>query len=163
MRFANPFPSGGDRRKAFVGEATAFRPDTSVEDADDDVLGVIGVRPEAEGISQAEEVRGSGGMKVADAVGDDGEDAGETAELFGLGKGEAGGEAAESAVVGVEEFGGGREGTEDGGVPVVVGGENGWLMKLGNVDDVSLTIAGGERWRDAKEEEEEKDGEKWGR
>lgn len=83
-----------------------------------------------------------GGVKLADAVRNDGEDAAAKTELCGLSVGETGGEAVDGAVVGVEEFGGvggeGRDGVEDGGVPVVVGGENGWLLRLGDVDDVGL-------------------------
>lgn len=51
----------------------------------------------------------------------------------------------DGTVVGVEEFGGvvSREGVEDGGVPVMVGGENGWLLRLEDVDDVGLRTVDG--------------------
>ena len=48
-----------------------IRPNASVEDTDDDVLGVIGDWPEAKGVSEAHEVGGAGSLKLADAVWDD--------------------------------------------------------------------------------------------
>lgn len=86
-----------------------------------------------------------GCVEVADAVGDDGEDAAAMAELCNLGGGEAGGEAVNSTFIGVDEFGGGAvrgEGAEDGSVPVVVGRESGGLLGLGNVDDVGFPAVG---------------------
>lgn len=36
-----------------------------------------------------------------------------------------------------------REEAENGGVPVVVGGEKGWLLRLGDVDNVGfMTVTG---------------------
>lgn len=44
-----------------------------------------------------------------------------------------------SKVIGVEELGGlRREGAEDGGVPVSMGGEKGRLMRFGDMDDEGL-------------------------
>lgn len=44
-----------------------------------------------------------------------------------------------SKVIGVEEFGGlRREGAEDGGVPVSMGGEKGRLTRFGDMDDEGL-------------------------
>lgn len=74
---------------------------------------------------------GVGCVEVADLVWLDGEDAGDAAELGGLGGCEADGEAVDGGGVGVEDGGGvrgWREGAEDGVVPVVVGGEEGWLL-----------------------------------
>lgn len=76
-------------------------------------------------------MRCPGGVEVADAVRDDGEDPGGVAEGLGLGGGEAGGEAAGGGPVSVEDPGRrvrGGEGTEEGGVPVAVGGEEGGLV-----------------------------------
>lgn len=76
-----------------VGEALELRPYSGVEDPYDDVVGVVGVGPEAEGVGEAEEARGVGGVGVADLVGVEGEDGGVAAEVGGLGWGEADGEA----------------------------------------------------------------------
>lgn len=43
--FAGSFPGGGDGGEAGVGEASSLGPDSGVEDADDDVVGVVGVWP----------------------------------------------------------------------------------------------------------------------
>lgn len=95
------FPTGGNRRESLIGEAPAVGPDPGVQNSDDDVIGVIGVRPEAEGVRETEEVGGASGVDVADSVGEDGEDGGEAAEGGGLGGGEAGGEAVDGGGVGV--------------------------------------------------------------
>lgn len=93
-------------------------------------------------------MRGAGGVELADAVGDNGEDAAATAELCSLGGGEAGRKAVNSVVIGVDELGRGvvsgkgGERAEDGRVPVVVGGENGGLLGLGNMDDVGFPTVG---------------------
>ena len=74
-----------------------------------------------------------------------------TAELCGLGDVKAGSKAMDSVFVGIQEFSCGlltiggerREGAEHGGVPVVVGGEKGWPLRLGDVDDVGfMTVIG---------------------
>jgi len=80
-----------------------------------------------------------GGVGVADLVGLDGEDGGVAAEVRELRRREADGEAGGSGGVGVEEggwLGGGREGAEDGSVPVVVCGEKRGLLRLRHVDYV---------------------------
>jgi len=64
-----------------IGEAPEFRPYSGVEDADDDVVGVVRVGPEAEGVGEAEEARGVGGVGVADLVRLDGENGGVAAEV----------------------------------------------------------------------------------
>lgn len=45
--FAGSFPGGGcvGDGEGGIGEATEFRPDSGVEDTDDDVIGVVRVRP----------------------------------------------------------------------------------------------------------------------
>lgn len=80
-------------------------------------------------------------MELPGLVGDDGDNAADSAELGGLRGGESGGEAIDGLAVGVEELGGvrgRREGSDDGGVPVVVGGEEGGLMRFRHVDDEGL-------------------------
>lgn len=71
-------------------------------------MSVIRVRPEAIGISKAEEARGVSGVQLTKAVGKDGENAGEAADLGGLSCGDSGGEAVNGAVVSVEDLIGGR-------------------------------------------------------
>ncbi|TKY71128.1 hypothetical protein E2542_SST07423 [Spatholobus suberectus] len=44
-------------REVMVGEAVEFQPDFGVEDANNDVIGIVGVGPEAKGVDQAEEAR----------------------------------------------------------------------------------------------------------
>ena len=70
---------------------------------------------ETRSIGEAEELRGVGGVKVANLVGDDGEDAWEAANLGSLRVGEADGEAGNGVLVGVEDLGwtGVRERSED--------------------------------------------------
>lgn len=86
-------------------------------------------------------------MYVADGIRDDGDDAGGIAERSGLGSGEAGGEPADGLVVGVQDLGGAavpREGSDDAGVPVVVGGEGEGFLRFGDVDDEGVLAIGGE-------------------
>lgn len=49
--FTNSFPLLRHRGKVGVVETRTLGPDPGVEDADDDVVGVIGVGPETEGVS----------------------------------------------------------------------------------------------------------------
>lgn len=73
-------------------------------------------------------------VQLTRLIGYDGENARHAAELDSLSGREAGREAIDGAVVGVEDLlgggavRGGREGLEDGGVPVVVGGEERGLV-----------------------------------
>lgn len=68
-------------------------------------------------------------VELTRLIGYDGENARHAAELDRLSRREADRKAIDGAVVGVENLlgggavRGGREGSEDGGVPVVVGGE----------------------------------------
>lgn len=66
-------------------------------------------------------------MEVANAVGEDGEYSRNGAETGSVSSGDYGGEAGGGAIVSVEDFGGGGD---DRGVPVVVGGVYGWLMRF---------------------------------
>lgn len=82
-------------------------------------------------------------MEVADAVRDDGEDPRGAAEGFGLQGREAGGEAGGGGSVSVEDVGRrvrGGQGVEEGGVPMVVGGEEGGLVGGGGMDDEGLMV-----------------------
>lgn len=83
---AGAAPRGGHRIVSGIVEAGTLRPNSGVEDSNDDVGGVVGVGPEAVGVGEAEEVGGTGGVEVADLVGDDGEDGGVAEELSGVGR-----------------------------------------------------------------------------
>lgn len=76
-------------------------------------------------------------------VGKDGDYTGNTAELIGLSGCEACREAHGGTFIGVEDF---RRvlgnGSDDGGVPMVVGGENTGLIGFGNVNDESFMTIG---------------------
>lgn len=100
--FANAFPAGGDGAEVQIGETAAFRPDSGVEDGDYHVGAVVGVRPEALLVFETEELRGTGGVEFAAAVGEDSEDGGVELELGELGGSEGGGEAMEDRSVHVE-------------------------------------------------------------
>lgn len=89
-----------------IGEAPDIGPNAGVENADDDVGGVIGVGPQPIGIGEAQEVGGASGMEVPGLVWDHGEDGGVAEELSGVDVGEVGGEAGGGVGVGVEEVGG---------------------------------------------------------
>lgn len=72
------------------------------------------------------------GVNVADSFGDDGDDSGNMAESGGLCGGDADRKAAHGARVSVENPGRGvvrREGLDDAGIPVVVGGEDDRLLR----------------------------------
>lgn len=134
--------NGGE---SFIGEARSLRPDASIQNSDDDVIGVVGVGPQAESISEAQKLGGPGGVEVANCVGDDGDYAWNAAEDIGLSGGKTGGESAHGAVIGVENLGRAvvrREGSYDAGVPVVVGGEGEGLLRFGDVDDEGLLAVG---------------------
>lgn len=136
-------PRAGDRAEAGIGEAPPLGPDPGVENPNYDVVGIIGIRPEAKALGETEEARGPGGVEAADAVRDDGEDPGGAAEGLGLRGGEAGGEAGGGGSVSVEDVGrrvGGGQGVEEGGVPLVVGGEEGGLVGGGGMDDEGLMV-----------------------
>uniref|UniRef100_A0A7C9EAV7 Uncharacterized protein n=1 Tax=Opuntia streptacantha TaxID=393608 RepID=A0A7C9EAV7_OPUST len=104
---ASSAPRGGDGIVIRIVEAGDLRPNSGVEDADDDVGGVVGVGPEAVGVGEAEEVGGTGGVEAAGLVGDDGEDGGMVEELGGVFRGKLGGEGGGGVGVGVEEVSGG--------------------------------------------------------
>lgn len=130
-QLARAAPRGGHRIVSGIVEAGALRPNSGVEDANDDVGGVVGVGPEAVGVGEAEEVGGTGDMEVADLVGGDVEDGGVAEELSDVGRAYAGGEGVGGVGVGVEEVGGGGgERAEDGGVPVVSRGEGGGFVGI---------------------------------
>ncbi|KAI6690834.1 hypothetical protein NL676_027662 [Syzygium grande] len=93
------------RTEARIGEASALGPNPGIENPNYDVVRIIEIRPEAGALDEAEEVRGPGAVEVADAVWDDGEDPGGTAEGLGLRGREAGGEAAGGGSVSVEDLG----------------------------------------------------------
>lgn len=141
---ARALPSGGDRADTQVREAGALGPDPGVKDADNDVVSVVGVGPEAEGVGEAQEVGGVSGVELTWLVGRDGEYGRVAEELCGLRGSEGGGEAVDGEVVGVEELGGvrGREILDDGGVPAPVGGEEGGLLGFGHVDDEGFWAVG---------------------
>lgn len=99
-------PSGRNGIISVIGEAPDIGPNAGVENADDDVGGVIGVGPQPIGIGEAQEVGGASGMEVPGLVWDHGEDGGVAEELSGVDVGEVGGEAGGGVGVGVEEVGG---------------------------------------------------------
>lgn len=158
----SPLPAAWNRGQTEVGEARPLRPNPSVEHPDNDIIRIIRVGPEPRALGEAEEAWGTGGVEVADGVGDHGKDPREAAEGSCLGGGEAGGETGGGAVVGVEEVG--RSG-EDGGVPVAVGGEVGGLVGCGDVDDeglLCLLLRDQALVRERQEEEEEDDDDEGG-
>lgn len=84
---------------------------------------------------------------MTNRVGDDGDDAGDASESIGLLGGETRLESADGALVGVEDrsrAGVRREGSDDVGVPVAVGGEGERLVRLRDVDDEGLLVVGGD-------------------
>lgn len=99
-------PLGGNRAKAAVIEALSLRPDSGVDDTDDEIrpeIGLLKERPASVGGLEAEELRGAGGVEGANLFGDEREDVGVSGELLGFGIGELGREAMEDGVVGVED------------------------------------------------------------
>uniref|UniRef100_A0A7N0VA17 Uncharacterized protein n=1 Tax=Kalanchoe fedtschenkoi TaxID=63787 RepID=A0A7N0VA17_KALFE len=136
--FADAFPGGWDWGETLVREAGSLWPDAGIQNADDDVVGIVGVRPQAGGFGEAEEEWGASGVDLVGAVGNDGEDGGVAPEGCGGVGGEGSGEAGGGVGVGVEKGGRVGEGFEDGVVPVVVGGELVWLVRVGNVDYESM-------------------------
>lgn len=72
--FACTFPAARNGTEVKVGEATTLRPYAGVEDSDDDVRTVVGLRPEAALVAEAKELRGASGVKLTAAVLEDGED-----------------------------------------------------------------------------------------
>lgn len=94
---------------------------------------------------------------MTNRVGDDGDDAGDSAQRGGLLGGETRGESAHGAFVGVENPGRAavrRKGAEDAGVPVAVGGERKGLVRVGDVDDEGLLGVGGDGGGGEEEERE---------
>lgn len=89
-------------------------------------------------------MRGASRVELTRLIRYDGENAGHAGELDRLIRRETGREASDGAVVGVEDLlgggavRGGREGLEDRGVPVVVGGEERGLLRFRHVDDEGL-------------------------
>lgn len=87
-----------------------------------------------------------------------------TAELISLRGGKAGGETHGGALVGVEDFRrvsrGRRNRSDDGGVPMVMGGKNMGLFGFGNVNDESFMTVGmaGNGHRNKAEGDNKKDG-----
>ncbi|KAJ8452985.1 hypothetical protein Cgig2_014748 [Carnegiea gigantea] len=115
---ANALPAFRNGTQVLVGEGAALRPDSGIEDSNDDVGTIVGLRPEATLDAEAQELRGPGGVEPPAAVLKDGEDRGVAAER--------GRETPENGVVSVEDTG--RVVSDElGGVPVVVGRENGWF------------------------------------
>lgn len=80
-------------------------------------------------------------MEIPHFIRKDRDYAGNTAELISLHGREAGGETHGGAFVGVEDFRR-RNGSEDGRVPMVVGGENTGFVGFGHVDDESFVTVG---------------------
>lgn len=87
-----------------------------------------------------------------------------TAELVSLCGGKAGGETHGGAFIGVEDFRrvlrDRRNRSDDGGVPMVMGGKNMGLIGFGNVNDESFMAVGsdGNGHRSKAERDNEKDG-----
>jgi len=119
---ATPFPACRNGAEVGITEARALRPDSGVEDSDDDVGSVVRLGPESALISEANELRRARGVKVAAAVLEDSEDGGVVGERRDLLVAEQCGEAVENGVVEVDNA---SWVDELGGVPVVVCGENG--------------------------------------
>lgn len=118
---ASPFPSARNRTQILVRKATSFRPDSGVEDPDDNVGPVIRVGPEAFLVPQTKELRGASRVELPATVLEDGEDRGVLAYCGGFVGGQSGREAMKNVFVNMEDAGciG-----ELRGVPVVVGVEN---------------------------------------
>lgn len=72
--FARSFPTLGNWAEILVGEGPALRPYPGVEESDDDVGSVIGLRPQPALYSESEELWGPGGVELTRAVFEDGED-----------------------------------------------------------------------------------------
>ena len=146
--------NGGD---SSVVEAFALRPDSGVEDSDDDVFGGGfgglengGGGAEVEGIEKAEELGGTGGVEVEERVGVEVENEGGGPEERDVGRVQSRGEAVKGEGVRVKEVAVGvdREGQEVGGVPVGVRRVSLWLERGVHVDDESLGSVGLEPERD---------------
>ncbi|KAI7982067.1 hypothetical protein LOK49_LG15G02365 [Camellia lanceoleosa] len=92
------------RERDFHTEAGSgkLRPYSGVEDSNDDVVGVIGVRPEDAGINEAEKAMGVSEVDVVEMVRENEDDVGNTAEIGALGGNEVGREA-DGGGVGNEE------------------------------------------------------------
>ncbi|KAM7267365.1 hypothetical protein ACFE04_009531 [Oxalis oulophora] len=124
-------------------EASAFRPNTGIEDTDNDVVSLVGIAPKTGIFGQVEELRRVSDVEVTDLVGEDGDDGLEGAEDGGL---LGGGEAGEGVGVGVGDEGFvvvgfvGRKRVEERGVVVVVGGVKGWVSFVCLGDTVSFSI-----------------------
>ena len=84
---AGAFPAGRDGVEVEVGEGAALGPNAGVKDADDDVGAVVGVGPEADLITETEELGRASSVEVAAAVFEDGEDGGVGGEGGGAGGG----------------------------------------------------------------------------
>lgn len=63
-----PFPAVRNGAEVGIAEAPAFRPDSCVEDSDDDVGSIVSLGPQTAVVSEANELRRARGVKVATAV-----------------------------------------------------------------------------------------------
>lgn len=90
-----------------------------------------------------------GGVEIAHLVRKDRDYPRNTAELISLRGGKAGGEAHGSAFIGVQDFRRvlreRKNGSDDGGIPMIVGGENTGLVGFGNVNDECFLAIGLDR------------------
>lgn len=163
-RLAKPLPTTGNRTQVGIGEAAAFGPNASVKNSDDDVRAVIGFRPETTLVSEADKLRGTGGVELTASVLEDGEYGWVLCYGIKLLGGEGGREAVENCVVDMKDASGVGE---LGGVPVIVGGEDrGFGTGMNPKDEGIGSVGSGERrnGRDGvREEEEEKRSEEEGR
>lgn len=75
-RLANPSPPARNRAQIHIGEAPSLRPDSGVHNTDDYIGSIIRFGPETLLVSEAEELRRAGGVEVAAAVLEGGEDGG---------------------------------------------------------------------------------------
>lgn len=129
---AGPFPPSRDWAQVQIGKTPALRPNPRVEDSDDNVGAVVGFGPETTLVSEAEKLRGAGGVKRTATVLEDGEHGGVLAERGNLLVGEHSREALENGVVEMEDASGFSElrcvpvvvGREDRGLGLVINPEN---------------------------------------
>jgi hypothetical protein len=162
-RHASAFPLGGDGPEVPVGEALVLGPDSGVDDSDDEVGAEVRLFEKAGAVRspEAQKLRGARGLRVANLLGNEGENVWEGPEVLGFGGGELGGEAVEDGGVGVDDSAAAtalgwwvqrhvRQGGEGGLVPELVGWENGRLgigLDLDNVSSLLLLVTGNGRRR----------------
>lgn len=143
------FPSLWHGAESGVVEGVQTRPDTGVENANNDIVALP--RSEGEGgrenVGEVEEMRGASGMKRVESVRENGENGRGGLEDRNVVRLEEGGVTVEGGGVGVKEVGGGVDGKERlevGGVEFEEGRVNGGILEGWTKEDDVVLVSGGQ-------------------